>query len=93
LDGGEELSALEKTAHPEDIKRLSRQIANSACRLEKLLEIGAPACIVEHERRLLAKRIALFPVATGEAAAQADSIENIGADERKKGAEALRGLA
>jgi DNA-directed RNA polymerase beta' subunit len=52
----------ERTVHSEDLKRLSRQIANSANRLEKLLEMNAPLVIIEKERRLLAGRVSRFPV-------------------------------
>lgn len=69
------MNAAAKTEYDEATKRLSRQIANSAGRLEKLLEIGAPTAIVERERRLLVRRIAAFPVATGEAAELADALE------------------
>jgi len=75
------MSITEKTVHSEELKLLSWQIANSACRLRKLLELGAPAFIIEHERRILTKRIALLPIATGEAAEQADAIEKIGASQ------------
>lgn len=52
----------ERTVHSEDLKRLSRQIANSANRLEHLLELNAPLVIIEKERRLLSKRVAMLPV-------------------------------
>lgn len=52
----------EKIKYSDDEKRLALQIANSACRLEKMLELGAPLELVENERQLLAGRVARFPV-------------------------------
>lgn len=59
------MSVLANTVHSEALKRLSRQIANSAKRLERLLELNAPSFFIEKERRLLAKRVAKFPTAMG----------------------------
>jgi hypothetical protein len=71
-------------SEPLDIALLSRQIARSATRLAKLIEINAPAPLIEYERRLLSKRVAAFPVASPEDCAQADAFDRIGKEEHAK---------
>jgi DNA-directed RNA polymerase beta' subunit len=55
-----------------DTSLLSRQIARSAERLARLVEINAPAPIIENERRLLAGRVLAFPVASSEVCKMVD---------------------